>query len=555
MIRRLAFILIYCIPLVSWSQAEKRVLSSTINQPGLNAWAPAISGDGNTLVFLTDYSRDGHHSMYYSEKKGSQWTEPVEVDRVVNNPNLNYRGGYSLSFDGDEIYFTSSKTGLGGYEIWRSKRQGSSWLAPSNLGKPVNSASNEGTPSLSPDGQELYFMRCDKMSEYGGASGCKLYVSKIKYGKWQEPELLPDNINSGDTQNPNILADGRTLIFASNKPGGKGGLDLYMSKKVENTWQDPIAMDYLNTADNDQFVTVDAKGRYLIRAESNGKDHDLVQLLIPAEFKPQTVMRVRGKVTDEAGNPVKARLTVFDVDLRDRIWNESLSENGEFILVLNEGSTYDVTVSHPDPAYKYFAKVYSLEEVGRRDRETLDISLRPMVKGDEYEAAVLFESFGTTLDDRSTYELRRLTDLLRKNEHINIELAVGQTNYQQDSIRSSSDLTEITYDSLLVKKKIAVIDTAAEIQTDSLTLTNSGDSLSARPNPTFIEVEEWEVKTTYHNDRTEAQSKALVEYLTSKGVSPDRISVRTYRAARPDSAEISEDTHEDVYVTIKILQI
>ena len=163
----------------SVSQVKMRKLPANVNQPSINLFAPAISGDGATLVYLSDYTDDGEHSMNFTTRKTvSSWNEPIEISKLVNRPTLNYRGGYCLSFDGDMLLFTSRKSGLGGFELWYSERQGSNWGAPVNFGKPINSVSNEGTPSLSQDGQYLYYMRCNRMTEKQGASGCTLYVSK-----------------------------------------------------------------------------------------------------------------------------------------------------------------------------------------------------------------------------------------------------------------------------------------------------------------------------------------------------------------------------------------
>ena len=415
----------------SVSQVKMRKLPANVNQPSINLFAPAISGDGATLVYLSDYTDDGEHSMNFTTRKTvSSWNEPIEISKLVNRPTLNYRGGYCLSFDGDMLLFTSRKSGLGGFELWYSKRQGSNWGAPINFGKPINSVSNEGTPSLSQDGQYLYYMRCNRMTEKQGASGCTLYVSKKKYNRWQEPVPLPPNINTGNSQNPKILADNETLIFSSDQMDGKGNLDLYITRKVGDGWSDPVPMDFLNTEKDDQFVSVAAKGRYVYASQYSGRDFEIVQLLIPDEFKPKGVMRIQGEVVDQAtGEAVNAKLTVFNVSLRDRIWNDEIGEKGEFTLALNEGDIYDLSILHPDPSYQYYSKIYNLEEMGRRDKERLKIELVPLEVDHMFTSDIFFEDYSSKIDDGSTYELRRLTKMIKKNPAMQLEIRVTLSRY------------------------------------------------------------------------------------------------------------------------------
>ncbi len=552
--------------LTALAQSKVRVLPANVNKSSLNLYAPAISGDGKTIVYLSDYTDDGHHSMYFTTKKSvSSWNEPAEITKLVNRPTLNYRGGYCLSFDGDMLVFTSRKSGLGGFELWYSYRNGANWSSPSNFGRPINSASNEGTPSLSPDGDYLYFMRCDQMTEYKGATGCKLYVAKKKFGKWGTPVELPSNINTGNSQNPKIMADGETLIFSSDQFGGKGGLDLYMSKKEGESWSKPVPMDFMNTDKDDQFISIPAKGRYLYTSQHSGRDYDLVQLLIPEEFRPKKVMRIQGKVTDVVtGEPVNAKLIVFNVDLRDRIWNDNIGEAGEFALVLNEGNTYDLSVNHPDASYKYYSKVYSLDDIGR-DKEQLNIQLEPLTSEKEYVSDVLFEQHTSNLADGSIYELRRLADMVRRNPNMKIEIHVTQTNYQEDSVQSNPDLTEVLIDSMIVERQVLVTNISDIPQnTDSLNIeeidatVDSLNSMSYSKDSTVVEqaeiyetVEELQITYTYHNDRTMSQAEAIKSFLVEKGAKEENLSLMGHKVFSTDATD--DDLKQDVLVKIKVI--
>ena len=548
-----------------FGQAEIKKLPPNINHPSVNLYAPTVSGDGESIIYLSDYTDDGYHTMYYATKKSvSSWNDGVVVSKNVNRPTLNYRGGYSLSFEGDMLIFTSRKSGLGGFELWYSNKEGDNWGVPKNFGAPINSASNEGTASLSVDGETMYFMRCDQMAEYKGASGCKLMVATKKYNKWQEPIELPANINTGNSQNPKILADGNTLIFSSDQLGGKGGLDLFMTKKIGDNWSDPIPMNFINTPQDDQFVSIPAKGRYLYTSLKDTRSFEITQVLIPEEFQPKKVMRIQGRVTDkQTGEPLNATLTVFNIDLRDRLFNEKIGSKGDFSIVMNEGSHYDLALKSDDQAYMYYSKIYALDEIGNRDKQNLRIELEPMSVGSEYETAIRFKEYTSELDDLSTFELRRLADLTRRNSNMKFELNIYQNNYQEDSVFSDDDLTELEIDSIYVERTVAdtisVAGTTSKI--DSLGLSSDQvDSMLVKMNePTSIDsivyttITELDIIKTYNNDRTEKQANAVKSYLVEKGANPENIIIRRFKSV-PDTLR-KDELSTDVIVKLKILSI
>lgn len=567
-------------------QAEIKKLPANINRASINLYAPFISGDGRTIVYLSDYTDDGHHAMRWTTKKTvSTWNEELDVNKLINRPTLNFRGGYSLSFDGDMLLFTSRKSGLGGFDLWYSSRRGNDWEAPSNFGSPVNSGENEGAPMLSPDGEYLYFMRCSSMSEYGGASGCRILISKKSHNGWEEPKELPANINTGNSQTPRILADGETLIFASDQFGGKGGLDLFMTSKQGESWSDPVPMDFINTEENDQFISIPAKGRYLYADRKGPRSRELVQILIPDEFQPKKVMRVQGAVTGASGVPLNANLTVFNIDMRDRLWNEKTGPRGEFAIVLKEGAAYDVSVDTDDPSYMYFSKVYNLrDEVGPRDKDRLQIQLSPMQKGAVYSVPVTFEAHSSTIADISTFELRRIGEVLRKNPGMRIELSVHQPAYREDSVQSDPDLTELMIDSVIVQveRPVAMEEMETVVEDEEEEMETAGDdeyeveeteadslvtrayeeedidtvagSLANEPEIKYEIVEELQIRRIWHNDRTQQQGEAIREYLIGRGVAADRITVSASSAAGEVEDPGAEEKTE-VKVEMKILDL
>src|SRR5690606_16035489 len=219
-----------------FAQAPIRKLPSIINHPSLNVFAPYMSFDGNALLFVANNGQDGALNVSYTTKTLADWSEPVDLPKHLIT-RLNYLRGFSLSADGKKIYITCAKSPvIGGYDIFVSELKGTVWSPMENLMLPINSKSNDGAPTFTPDGNTIYFMRCAKMDQ-NNAEACSIFKSIKKNGQWQEPEELPASINTGNSQAPRIMADGETLIFSSDKfPANKGGMDLYLTRWENGKW-------------------------------------------------------------------------------------------------------------------------------------------------------------------------------------------------------------------------------------------------------------------------------------------------------------------------------
>jgi hypothetical protein len=166
----------------------------------------------------------------------SDWSAPVNLGPPVNTPFAEMNP--FISKDGRSLYFTcfNCPGNLGGSDIWVSQRASVSdpWGTPQNLGPNINSTSNDAGPALSSDGHRLYF----GSNRPGGFGGNDIYVSRRQNKRddfaWQPPVNLGSGVNTlADDQGPEYFEDDETgiitLYFASNRPGGPGGNDIYAS--------------------------------------------------------------------------------------------------------------------------------------------------------------------------------------------------------------------------------------------------------------------------------------------------------------------------------------
>jgi len=174
-----------------------------------------------------------------SEPGGNVFQEPeseAESKGVNLGPNVNSEYsdfGPVISADGNFLYFTSDRPGgQGGQDFWVSERKNGVWQPAKNLGPPVNTPGDEGPDVFSISEDALYFTACNRQDSLGG---CDIYMTRKTKTGWSNPVNLGRPINSEANEvNASIDATGAVLVFASDRKGGRGDYDLYISRRVKN---------------------------------------------------------------------------------------------------------------------------------------------------------------------------------------------------------------------------------------------------------------------------------------------------------------------------------
>lgn len=233
-------------------------LSEAINTEQ-SEYLPALTADESFMVFVRVIN--GREDFYLSKKENGQWQKATALENI-NSAEYN-EGAQSISANGNSIVFTicDRPGGLGRCDLYWTEAQKDQWTPARNLGAPINSAAWESQPALSANGQELYFASDRK----GGLGGIDIWVSRrAPDGRWEAPQNIGAPINTPDTdQAPFIHADGQTLYFMSNGHPGLGGFDLYVSRKQpDGTWGKPQNLGYpINTKANEGALIVSLSGK------------------------------------------------------------------------------------------------------------------------------------------------------------------------------------------------------------------------------------------------------------------------------------------------------
>ena len=182
--------------------------------------------------------------------------------------------GCCFSRDGLELYFASTRPGGASgpypmFDIWVATREtvDAPWGEPVNLGPNVNSSAQEVTPAISPDGLELYFTW---YHDY------KIRVCKrpSKHAPWSNPEVLGPPFGGHEVRYPKVSADGLSLYFASRRPGGYGGEDIWVSTRASTSdpWSEPINLGpNVNSSFNEVGTSISSDGLCLL-FDSNRTD-------------------------------------------------------------------------------------------------------------------------------------------------------------------------------------------------------------------------------------------------------------------------------------------
>lgn len=514
---RILFLLLFLVHHFSYGQLEKKVLPRNINIPGKSQMAPSISGDGRSMLFLTDYTKSGDPELRYSYMTGpGEWSNPEEIPVINTNHQYHFLIGYHLSYDGNTIFFTSGMSyGIGSYDIWSSKRSNGVWSTPKNLGKPVNSASYDASPSVSPDGRYLYFMRCDQMSGKN-LEGCKLMVAERRNEDyWNEPVELPVAINSGQAAFPVILPDGKSLIFSSSSSWAPGKHNFFITRKENNEWLKPVPVTPLGAENTIPFLSMPMRGEIMYMGIVRNNDSDICMVKLPEVYQPDKVMILQGKISDkESGKPLDAYMQIYNI-MDGKLINFTRTDKGSFFMSLPSGDRYDIAVNAAGNEYTYFSDALDLDTLSTFLSKTMDIQLESLKPGASMVLSnIYFKEEAAELDERSLLELRRLFKLLQDNAHLQVEIGA----YSKGIIPEEDPEEEAGAD-------LEFYDTTNVFMVDSLQFT-SYDSTDFFWADTVNFTD-----TVQHNspvNLSEEKARAVVDFLVKKGISPGRITAKGY---------------------------
>lgn len=441
-------------------QAENVIKASTIIQvenigrninSELAELRPTISADGNLLFFIcenhpynTKYnSIRNSQDIWYAERDTvtGKWGEAMHMNYPLNT--YHYNAVYWISPDNNRILirnaFVDGYYAGNGVSMSHRKKDGS-WSMPQmlhikNYLKYDRGRQNGAT--MAHDGQTLLLY----MSEEKGSYNNDIYVCFLEAdGTWTEPKSLGKKINLAkyNEMTPYLASDGETLYFSSDRPGGLGDNDIWMSKRLDKSWQkwsEPQNLGSpINTEDWDAFFTLDAGGEYAYMSthiNSMGLS-DIVRIKLMEKEKPNPVVLVKGNVYNKkTGKPLSASL-VYETLPDGTVVGNGISSPGDgaFKMVLPYDKNYSIRAT----ADKFFAisenlNLDSLVKAGYKEIQK-DLYLVPIEIGQVVRLNNVFFDFDKwNLRPESYVELDRVVKLLLENPAIEIEMSAHTDSY------------------------------------------------------------------------------------------------------------------------------
>ncbi|MFT7035239.1 MAG: OOP family OmpA-OmpF porin, partial [Cyclobacteriaceae bacterium] len=417
---------------------------------------PVLTVDQKSL-FFTGRTRD--ENIYISRlDENGEWGMPSHISNNVNTP-MN-EGACTISADGRMLIFTScqGRKGFGSCDLYVTYKSGNDWSVPENLGVEVNTSSWDVQPTLSADGRTLYFVS-DRPGGKGGKDIWKTY--KDKKDLWVSPVNLGATINTPyDEISPFIHVNGESLYFSSKGHAGMGGYDIFMSELSEKKWSAPRNMGYPLNDHHDQvslYITSDGlKGYYTIERHEGSWTSMLHSFDVPEEFriKKRSVFTA-GHVKDkETGNFLDADIKLYDQsnsELISKLKSDVIT--GEYTVVLTEGNEYGLYVERKGYLFADFSiKIDKIEDF---DKGELEVELQPIKEGASMILHNLYFEFDSyELKKESYSELETVFEFLKANRNITIEIQ-GYTDSKGEksyNLDLSKNRAEAVYNYLIGRK-------------------------------------------------------------------------------------------------------
>jgi outer membrane protein OmpA-like peptidoglycan-associated protein len=582
-----------------WHDPQRFRLSPAVNQLLTDEVSPAISRDGKTLIFQSNRGKTwkGYGLYMTTRDDNGKWTKPTALESINSKASdSTVMTGPFLSYDGMSLFFSSNMEDTkGGMDLYMATRESkdAEFGEPTNLGD-VNTADYQGFPTVSADGNRLYYMQrvegAENM-ETGSEAGTEeaeskkskkqkvwcytaMVSSRSAENTWSTGVEVVGAMNEDCSKAFRIMPDGETMFYTSMREGAKmqghtkgiraeaKDFDLFMSQMGEGseTWGEPLAADFANHLSAEGYVTVapdDGAHTVMYFDADMNASHEIFWTLVPPGFTPRKVMLARGNVEDSiTGEPVYTIMKFENLTRPSLSYDRYDDEvTGKFSTVITEGNQYKVSIDHKD----YLPYVFMWDFTDADQITNLYQRVRLVPKGVQVTVTLLDAIDEQPVDAKLTIKAADDTSIgeIEKTGtgKYNSRLEPGQVytltgeatgNYMEEV--DTLDLTKAQFGDK-VNKILYMLD-ATKIKFDNINFRTARWDLDAAANTELDKVYKFltdypkmkiriEAHTDYrggdsYNQRlSQNRAKSALDYLVSKGIPTARLQSEGYGEAQP----------------------
>lgn len=447
---------------------------------------PLLSPDGKTLYFSRKNHPDNvggtkdREDIWYSELDSTgQWSLAKNLGRPLNNDEPNFINSIqSVTPDGRTAlillgnqYNEKGKMRAG---VSISTNVGGSWSRPVPLNIKNDYNFNERANYFLTNNRQTLLMSVEREDSRGERD---LYVSFMQDDSvWTEPKNLGDVINSANDESaPFLAADDKTLYFSSNGFSGYGGNDIYVSRRLDDTWtnwSDPENLGpEINSPLEDLFFNIPATSEYAYYSRGVSENNtDIFRVKLPITRSPEPWVVVRGRVVDgQTNNPIGAKIVYERLpDGRELGIAQSDPRTGEYEIRLPAGAMYGVRAEAPDRISESqnldLTNVTSDQTITNKNFDLDPIQLSAVEENVTLVLNNIFFDFDkAVLKPESFPELNRIASLMKERSGMEIEIsghadATGPEAYNlQLSERRARSVVRYLVDNGVSQDRISVV--------------------------------------------------------------------------------------------------
>ncbi len=426
---------------------KKEKLGAGVNNK-FDEKCPLISPDGKTIYFTYDsYKKDDNaqeeqDDIWFSQRqKDNTWGQATKIGKPLNNDGHNFM--ISITPDNNtallgNIYNADGTLSGGGISITNKNKAGE-WEMPTKVN--IENFYNRNSFNefcLSSD-KKVLIMAVERDETHGSKD---LYVSFLdeNTNKWSEPKNLGATVSTyGKEVSPFLAADGVTLYYSTDGLPGFGSHDVFVTKRLDDTWTNWSEPENLGNAINtdawDAYYTIPASGEYAYMSSSKdgiNNSSDIIRIALPKSARPKPVVLVYGNVYDsKTKKPLGVNIAYSNLKATTNVGKNlgtasSNATDGSYKIVLPAGILYGFLGKKEE--YYPVSQNIDLSKLTEYKEIRRDLYLSPIEVGQTIRLNNLFFDFGKFhLREESKAELDRLILLLKTHQKLNIQI-LGHTD-------------------------------------------------------------------------------------------------------------------------------